>query len=1416
MILTLLEKTSSEETLLINLNQNSSISYQLPSIIQGSTLDYSVKCSPPGENSATLSYKNAILTTKSLDLDSSLGEAITEAIQMSTRWFDGYGIGFYFTNTSVVCIKVDTDTLSMSVYWSYNFFLKESITNISGVQPFITSDNEFFVFIASKSYNENKFFIVDYENSENLDVCEVKLESLSQLESIQLYYNFRTNFVIISANDGYGNHLFIVNCTNTTMPTITQNISFIYSEANIKSLEINPISAFLVQYPVNITMVVLDKSKFIILYQLINDKFTEIFSLDIKEYIDPEYIYPYTYNGEYQDQLFIYTKKGILLVDLETMSEIMFINNSLSDVAGFFESNKFFYLLTDVDSAPSLAIAHLDYSQSILFNTPFNFNRITTKNTFWAIFQGNGQPLLLKINNGSATLTTIDAHIPVIEFHADASSNFNCTVTSTEAHSKDSSIYGIKNFSINILNDSFYNIQKVQEDKSFEIQKFYLNQYISNFSLPTYSVAGWNKTCIVGSKNLTFNNETLNITSTYKQSLDVFMNVKLGNDSIKAYLLDIFVINIKNLCVELTNIKDRSKIFLAVSNVTNVRVVSISSSQSALIFLYNQKSKILFYPYPTGKIKTLSLETCKNVKFFDAVSIYLILSNTTFIQLYVFNNITQEYEVSQYKTFINSEPVSNVKAVSRNTENLANLLYMQFSSLDNKTTIQVYNLETISIFSFPYCISQVTVSEFLSFNVTPSSCFFYHETETIVYDSLLNQQIFKFDIGLKNTWILNNSLLGIYNDEVIVLNSSEPLLNRAVFYSFRKPGSLIGFSYFDIPNKSGSLVAMSYENNAILYFLDCPNMNSECENSTPFSVDFKALTTSDNYNFTTNLEVNCSNYNSSVNISFNVVFFTYGMKIFMSESQYIVDSIAYSTEDTFPLREYAQGSDLQLTLSINNRLYNRSSKLAPVKLEDSIILSYEFSTKNKIYSMSMIKNSTYVIISAQSGIIFLYDYTTGNRTSNFSAIDNFNSTCPIIETVARTEEQVLFALSCITYITEDDHQIRKPSVGIISFSSTPPHRYIYKDARNPEFIVGSIRAVTSDNQNFVLILVEETNRTNNHVQVVFGHWNNTSVELIKNYTINFYTMNLSKFLCEGADGYYNYLGYLELYLVDSYFGLRVLNYSNDVFNKVYNHKISQPVKSIGVCGKVLFVGCLDTSVMTFGKYNKNFEYLAMFNPYNNASKNYKARSGYINCDNYYNPIFFALPIESSSTYVMRIINTKIDPASSVLRDILISNYTQTGNYYSNAYFINSSMFFVADTTLGVILGYTIKIPSLIFPKYSASEYEKVQKIWGGSPFKYFLNITSGDIQYKITKYHVDRGALKVSSSSVSTKIATWKIALIIIGVSLALIVIGFVSYKYFWKRKKLLKDLNLDETQSQSSVIYRNTMQFFAINHFTS
>ena len=172
---------------------------------------------------------------------------------------------------------------------------------------------------------------------------------------------------------------------------------------------------------------------------------------------------------------------------------------------------------------------------------------------------------------------------------------------------------------------------------------------------------------------------------------------------------------------------------------------------------------------------------------------------------------------------------------------------------------------------------------------------------------------------------------------------------------------------------------------------------------------------------------------------------------------------------------------------------------------------------------------------------------------------------------------------------------------------------------------------------------------------------------------------------------------------------------------------------------------------------------------------------------------------------MRIMNTMVDYPSSILRDISLSNYSPNVLFYSNYEFYNSSWLITADRRQGFIYGYSLQNPYLVFPEYTFSQFKKVEDIWGKSPYQYSIILTSGNFSHPTPNYTVDRGATKLSSSSDSSSLETWKVVLLILSLMFIFIIIVVFIYKYYWKRRIAKKAFDESDLTNHSWSLYQSS-----------
>ena len=948
---------------------------------------------------------------------------------------------------------------------------------------------------------------------------------------------------------------------------------------------------------------------------------------------------------------------------------------------------------------------------------------------------------------------------------------------------------------VNVIlnNDLVYEIEDMYNKGSDINLNYYFKSVTSNFSISTSIYSGWSKTCDFYGSDL--NNTLFNISSISNQKYSELGTLEVQKDSVVLKFLDIYIITIMNNSIQLYNIYEESNDIIDQINAKDVIQVTRSDNSTALIFiLYN--SHIAIYEYPSKILNDQIFINISQINHYNAISDYLVFSDSTSLKIYSYNFTLKKYIQVSSGDLKSGTIIDSIKSIKSNDKYGGILLYLNI----DKTKIQILNLETISVYSFPFYIYEFSMDGLIDFVVTGSGCFVLTESRVYAYDTLLQSLRFSFVLNIDKGFPLKDVAAVPYNNTIVFFNVTETHLNYAVYLQLNKLGDIIGYNYH---RDGGSIIALNNSNFVELIKINCPDLNKNCDTDTWFEVYILNQSNLNSNEYKAKINITCSNFVKTRDLSYNATFYLYGMTILLS-NRTVVKNISYVSEDIFLVSEYVKGADLQFQLTINDKKVDDDDKFSPIQFVDSLNRTIEINTTHELNSLALIKNTSFIMASTKDQLILIYDFSdpTIHKISHIPY--RYNSECPFIETISTDDSYALFVASCNT---ATNSSITKPTLFIVILNLKILEDHIEK-VYYPNFNVGSLRVVTQNINKFALILVEDNQKINNRVQVFFGEWNNGEVNFVSSPIINFYTLHLTQFLCEGADGFYPSKDHFELYLVDSYYGLRVFSYSNDLFTQNFGYPIDQPVKSIGYCGKLLFVGCLDTSVLIFTKYNNNFRNSVVLYPYSNYTNAYTARSGHINCNDYYQPSFLGLPVKSNTTYVMRIINILIKSSSAILRDVFISNITSESSYYSNAKFYNESLFFVADIENKRILGFSVKNPYLYFPKFSHSDFQKVEKKWGNSPYSLSLVYSSGAFSLTPQRYLIDRGAIRLSSSSDSTNISSWKVGLIIGCVLAALILIGFIMYKYFLKRRKLKEDPAIEESEEYIADIYSSTMKF--------
>ena len=709
------------------------------------------------------------------------------------------------------------------------------------------------------------------------------------------------------------------------------------------------------------------------------------------------------------------------------------------------------------------------------------------------------------------------------------------------------------------------------------------------------------------------------------------------------------------------------------------------------------------------------------------------------------------------------------------------LLYIGY-----KDRITVMNVnQFIQIDKIPYTYENDLIKGYTYFLVNDTFIYVLTKKNLLIFTSLFENLETIMSIPLKKILALDDFLLGINDNQIFLINSTEKFLSEAVFlvHEFQNL-KFIGFTY-DI--NENALILTSDSKSVDIYNVYCPSRQNKCYKGIPIQINYKNNSTSQEYVFNLQAVVNCYGiHNSSVTLYHNMKASTFGFDI-RSKQTHIENSISYTNEKIYDLNDLFSGYNMQPEISINNKIveYNDPS---PVNIVPSLVLLNTINTNLTVSDISLIKHKeTALLMDGSGNLFYIANFFSDSKVSKYDIFSNLMISCPIIRyysSIKTVNFTGIFVLGCYRNFTE---YIEKYKLALVIFDEETNSliNYTFIDVNYP---IDTIKIIDGTSFEFIIAVIEKVNKekfvTNNHAEIFRVNWTNFTIVYSYVQNLNFYTLKLDKLLIQSISGKFSFNEEIILYIIDYYTGLVIFKWNSitkgfDLDTRFY---IQKPVVALGTCGNLILVACEDTTVYVYRYSNKNYVKIYEFHPYMRSSYPYLAMKGFIECNSYYHPQLILLPIKTSDSYSIRIFDYFSDESSAVLRDIKISDEAPYNDYMVKGVFYNESVFLTFDASKGTIFVYSIRQPSLIFPKYTKSDYKKVLKDLGESKFKYVISVKNDNRILYDHERTLERKGVSQSTVGSTDDIELWKIFMILIAVFIIISCSGLIVYQLIWKK----------------------------------
>lgn len=1340
----------------------------------GYSLNYSIMCTPNLENSSIIQSSNFSIADQKV-WSETLPKAKIPFYKMPSRWVGNNAFSFYFATNEVVWVEVDQVTGELKEFWK--IALQSDLFDFSllYIEAILLSTEIIRVVAIGKGYKnievKNEIHVIEFNPSTKL--YESKLVIVPELESLEIFgisNSLFTSYVSFNTNSG----VYVFDCVSINELKMIQIIDTVYSIPYFDAFPLLP--KFIIidnKTGENMRMVVLDNSSNLILYNFSEYQFIEVSSISLTEYGDMFDIDMYNLERINLGIICVATSTGTLLVDIDNMQEIKMLSNySTKSNKGVFSAAGFVFTLAVDTSSNSLflSIKNVDYPGSVMQEYQISYNEIDISGP-WAFIQLVHEISILRIDSYSATIVNTNAVLPQIRITMDDQIH-DCNITATELGKSLSNP-----MKLSPLSNSLYDVSLGSQGKPWSNSlaiKFVLTEQSSLLQLPIYMFNGWNLTCSIQLERNDSSYFTIQDLTPEKVSLLYSIETKQSS----SLFLGGYIVNILEEYIEIMSFSGNGKKTFFIPKGIDACYSNQFEDFELLVFLQeNEKDcNIVLLTLNNGACKNYTFSTISECEQIEIVSNYLIVSGKIGFCIYKVNS-----NKIILLSLIFSKLISDIRQIATLTDDLLNdnsFLYLAFSDY-----ILIYDLNTYNMVPINYTDSNIRDSKYIS--TGNSQVFIVTSTKVMVYDTLFNNLYTEILLSVEKIFVLDNFFLGVNMQDVYLINSTELILIEAGFYTGNYEGETFGLAY-ETPGNAVFGVKTAYS--IKIYSSLCPGSIENCSKSLTINLSVKILELLSNENSETGL-ITCKNNKDTFIKAIKISTITYGLTVSSSykqlESKFFYNySLDYFTYDFF------KGLDLQIDLYINSEMVQFGEK-APITLLPPVYLSSSSMLSKQVLSFIHIPGQNKIASLTNEGKLIIFDSDDLKVLSEFNLKGGVIEKCYKISLIFSQQVEILLVLSCLRLIFSETYFVEKNYFLFISF--TELYKYQILSMYQISFQVSSVQSLAVDTQKFLLGCqekVETDSSINNHIQVFEGIWNASGVFLEQLPIINFVSLKLMRFYSVSIRVNYNYKREIEIYSADFYWGLRIIKFDRKLYQFVesQNFQIKNSIANLGLCGKLIIIGCNDTSVVIFHKSNNKFVYSFSYYPYSNKTEQYSLSGSGIECNNFYQPRYFLLPIVSGNVSILRVFDLHAEFSSAILRDIIVS---YSISIYGIVYhFTMNDFFYFFDIEENRLDTYKIQESKISIPSFDDKDYSVIEKKFG-EKFTYAFNVSNGASFYFTPNYEMNRGKISHLSTGTSSSISIWFVALIIVAVLLMSILIVFCVYKYLWKRRKQKEKIEL-------------------------
>ncbi|OMJ83582.1 hypothetical protein SteCoe_15427 [Stentor coeruleus] len=1352
---------------------------------------------------------------------------------------------FYFSDGQVGCLKSHLESKSVDQKWITYVDDSKKNLNISGISlinyynpnslnlyknPFpyeltnpyfqspifnlsinsytlptsINLSNEHLLLILASEYSNitnslsNILYLANIFNcNKPLKFKSISLPQVSNITQLYLSQYFTTEIVSLSGCDNESAYVYIYNFSNAFNPIFIQRI---YENICLKpftNYSNFPIESLVLQMQnFSYQLIVLDRAYGLESYILTNGIFTVGYDIDMSLYGDLLGFYEYFDPANIQNLALVRTIHGVFTIQTKDMTEISYVvsvdsQGNQTIASGVFAYNGFAYLtFIENNSRLSICSVNLKFPRSTLTYTVIEDKSLNI-NGQWNFIRLASYLAYIRVDYKKIKVYNCDPLDPILNvFSKDTTLIYKIEAVDLYNDYK-SSI-----FQVFVTTSNMYDVNLTDNGRPYikppnVIIDFLISDGI--LEIPTYMFSGWNLTCGLD-KFIDVNNDINDYVTVIDKTPEkiVFYKSLEVKQNITVTYTEGFIVIIDEMNITLINFEDDTFIVYNISNAIQIKSLIIGNEQAfyiisntlgycKLFLIYNNtlthiQSHIQFCHHLLVNKDFLVIGSYYNISIFTIKSISSI---EFLVRLHLINQIFREIRKLSMSTLTNTETLLYIGVLN-------NIGIINLNAIKNKYLTILFPKYFLNYKFFTSGTNNIYVAS---------------NEKVIQYDNYIGTCLNTLIIDVNELVELDGYVLAFNDTSVFLIDSNEGYIKNSVIYYNETYMKTLGLLYGSSGN---GYIIFANDQTIEIYKTICPKKNSACDNNVKLNVSIQINQHTVNKALTPTISIRCWNKISSLSTAIQALLITYGISI--SENIYKDDiQIEYDIEKIYKFTDLFSGYDLQAELILNNISVSESNTL-PAYINPSFQHNANYHINDVLVTHDIIAYMNFTLVLNNMNNVLLINTNTGNVDGNFSILPDFNATftCIRIESISTIWPYSLVIVGCnyLTITKQIGLKYIEGSIIISLIIDLDKKTNVSKSETEIEAVPSFTKIIQGTEKTFSLLILDGldgTNYENNHIWVYKGIWDEFKVNIIFDQTVNYYTLNLDRFYAVSLDGTYDFNDTLNLYVLDYSYGIRALrSYSGMIIQITDGLKLDYPVLSIGLCGRTLFVGFKDTSVMVLMLIQSKMQYYMTYFPYNNASAMYTSLRGFISCSDYYYANYISLPMKNETMIVVRVLNLFSDYASSIVRDIIVTNNPDTISGFYKVGFLNSSSFITLDKQLNELNVFSLQEFSLVFPALSMSQYEDMKTQWNGKTFKMVLHVYNGRSSITTNVTSLTRIENNKTNKGANTKISLWVIFVIICSVVLILIATVISVYRIVMKRKM---DKMLERQESVDQLI---------------